>query len=510
MKREADAMVSARVRRVLSLFPVLILLLLLRAAAFADSACVMESGVKVYTGPGEEYASFASLDKGMIVSVTNRSNPGWYQVSWDGYTGFVSSSALQMLRQEVQAEAPDPYGGVPIPGMSAASDGDIYSQPVLGTPAENPLLTGRVALPEESTAPAASQPAVSSGMSTATADPAAEGVTVQFGLAPSPAADGAASQSVGANSIQSGNGFPAAGVVMGNAVRMRTGPGTTYSIVNTFNRGAEVLVTGRSGVWMQAAAGEYTGYIHEDYIQLSSPADTATATLQSAPADEVSSAASMSLPVASAAPAASGTQFQSRDGYISGSSIRLRSAPSMTADILTELSQGTTLRIIGRENGWVHVICGGREGFVWSEYVAEGSYQPQATVSRSGGAALGKEIATYALNYLGYPYKWGGSSPATGFDCSGFVSYVFKQFGYTTSRVANDVTQDGVHVDPADLQPGDVLCFYSGNGYVGHVGIYIGDDTFVHAANSSEGVVTTPLSTGYYAQRGYEIRRIIE
>ncbi len=104
-------------------------------------------------------------------------------------------------------------------------------------------------------------------------------------------------------------------------------------------------------------------------------------------------------------------------------------------------------------------------------------------------------------------YTWGGKSPATGFDCSGFVQYVFSQFGYTTSSIANDVRDQGVHVDPSDIQPGDVLCFYSGNNYVGHVGIYIGDNTFVHAANSDIGVVTTSLSVGYYAQRGYEIRR---
>ena len=89
------------------------------------------------------------------------------------------------------------------------------------------------------------------------------------------------------------------------------------------------------------------------------------------------------------------------------------------------------------------------------------------------------------------------------------MQYIFSQYGYTTSRIANDVLADGNHVDPADLQPGDVLCFYSGNGYVGHVGIYVGDETFVHAANSVSGVVTTSLSTGYYATRGYEIRRIV-
>ena len=74
--------------------------------------------------------------------------------------------------------------------------------------------------------------------------------------------------------------------------------------------------------------------------------------------------------------------------------------------------------------------------------------------------------------------------------------------------MACDQAQNGVHVEPSDLQPGDILCFYSGGSYIGHVGIYIGDNKFVHAANSSTGVIISELS-GYYAERGYEARRII-
>jgi cell wall-associated NlpC family hydrolase len=198
------------------------------------------------------------------------------------------------------------------------------------------------------------------------------------------------------------------------------------------------------------------------------------------------------------------------DGYIIGNGVRLRQAPSMTAAILNEnLNTGNNARILGVSGDWTRVIVNGQEGFVYSAYVKEGRYEPAGSVRRATGSELGKEIADYALTFLGTRYTWGGKSPATGFDCSGFVQYVFSQFGYTTSPIANDVRNEGVHVDPADIQPGDVLCFYSGNNYVGHVGIYIGDNTFVHAANSEIGVVTTSLSVGYYAQRGYEIRRMI-
>ena len=124
------------------------------------------------------------------------------------------------------------------------------------------------------------------------------------------------------------------------------------------------------------------------------------------------------------------------------------------------------------------------------------------------GAVGRREIADYALQFVGYNYTWGGTSPSTGFDCSGLMYYVYQHFGYTLNRVADAQARNGVHVDPSDLQPGDLLCFYSSGSYIGHVGMYIGNNQFVHAANSNMGVIISDLS-GYYANRGYEARRII-
>ena len=94
------------------------------------------------------------------------------------------------------------------------------------------------------------------------------------------------------------------------------------------------------------------------------------------------------------------------------------------------------------------------------------------------------------------------------YDISNRIDDYISQFGYQLNRVAEDQARNGVHVDPSDLQPGDILCFYS-NGYIGHVGMYIGNGQFVHAANSRSGVIITDLTTGYYATRGYEARRIV-
>lgn len=185
----------------------------------------------------------------------------------------------------------------------------------------------------------------------------------------------------------------------------------------------------------------------------------------------------------------------------------MRAGASMSSQILCELFYGNVVTITGTTGDWTAVIYNGQAGYVYSQYVKEGSYSNTVSPD-AGGTVEGRQVADFALQFVGYNYSWGGASPETGFDCSGLVYYTYKNFGYTLNRVACDQAQNGVHVEPSDLQPGDILCFYSGGSYIGHVGIYIGDNKFVHAANSSTGVIISELS-GYYAERGYEARRII-
>lgn len=121
---------------------------------------------------------------------------------------------------------------------------------------------------------------------------------------------------------------------------------------------------------------------------------------------------------------------------------------------------------------------------------------------------LGRELADFALDFLGSNYKYGGKTPEEGFDCSGLVYYVYSQFGYSLARVANDQAKQGVEVAPEELRAGDVLAFYKGKDYVGHVGIYIGGGYYLHAMGSAYGVVLTSLDDPYL-QRVYTARRYI-
>jgi cell wall-associated NlpC family hydrolase len=122
----------------------------------------------------------------------------------------------------------------------------------------------------------------------------------------------------------------------------------------------------------------------------------------------------------------------------------------------------------------------------------------------------GELIAEYALQYDGYDYLYGGKDPETGFDCSGLVFYVYRQFGYRLNRVAEDQAKNGAEVeDLGDLLPGDVLCFsWITSSYINHAGIYIGDGCFIHAMDSEHGVLISSLDEYLETHKCYP-RRII-
>jgi cell wall-associated NlpC family hydrolase len=112
-------------------------------------------------------------------------------------------------------------------------------------------------------------------------------------------------------------------------------------------------------------------------------------------------------------------------------------------------------------------------------------------------------VVGIALRYLGTPYVWGGSSPG-GFDCSGLVAYAYSQMGVSLPHYTGAQWNVGVPVSRGDLQPGD-LVFFDG---LGHVGIYIGGDQFVHAPHSGDVVKISSLDESWYASTYVGARRI--
>lgn len=114
---------------------------------------------------------------------------------------------------------------------------------------------------------------------------------------------------------------------------------------------------------------------------------------------------------------------------------------------------------------------------------------------------------TDALQLRGYPYVYGGESPQEGFDCSGLVVYVYQQQGIKLPRTARSLAQQLPAVQPEQRQPGDLLFFHTDKPY-SHVGIYIGNNDFIHAPSSRTGqVMMSNLQQPYWRQRFIGVRR---
>jgi len=119
------------------------------------------------------------------------------------------------------------------------------------------------------------------------------------------------------------------------------------------------------------------------------------------------------------------------------------------------------------------------------------------------------DLVFSALSFMGIPYRWGGSTPESGFDCSGFVQYVFRQVtGLTLPRSSFDQIRQGIAVARDSLQPGDLVFFNTMRATASHVGIYIGENRFIHAPRSGKTVEIADMTNVYWQARFDGARRL--
>jgi hypothetical protein len=121
-----------------------------------------------------------------------------------------------------------------------------------------------------------------------------------------------------------------------------------------------------------------------------------------------------------------------------------------------------------------------------------------------------RSLVDRSLNLLGVPYRLGGTSPLTGFDCSGFVGKVFADaLGFGMPRTASEMSQMGEKVSIAELKPGDLVFFNTMRRAFSHVGIYLGDNQFVHAPSTGGVVRVEDMRLSYWAARYDGARRVL-
>lgn len=224
------------------------------------------------------------------------------------------------------------------------------------------------------------------------------------------------------------------------------------------------------------------------------------------------------------------TEAETKVGYVNVESVNLRKDKDTSSEVIDGITKNTEVTILGEEDGWYKVKVKDMTGYISKKYISDKKVEEvtsrasdtarqieqskqtseeEGTEVASTGKA-GTDVVEFAKKYLGSEYVSGGSSPSTGFDCSGFTSYVYSNFGVSLSRTSTAQANNGTSVSKSNLEPGDLLIFNnSSNTSVGHVGIYIGNDQFIHAANGSKGVITTSLSSSYYEDRYVDGRRVL-
>lgn len=136
--------------------------------------------------------------------------------------------------------------------------------------------------------------------------------------------------------------------------------------------------------------------------------------------------------------------------------------------------------------------------------------EPDAEPTRLQDFASRKvELAIQAMGMIGIPYRYGGNEPENGLDCSGLVRYVFKQtWGAELPRTSEEISQLGEHVDAHELQPGDLVFYNTLRRAFSHVGIYLGNNKFVHASSKGGRVRIADMDAGYWKKRFNGARRI--
>ena len=270
--------------------------------------------------------------------------------------------------------------------------------------------------------------------------------------------------------------------VTADLLNLRAEASLDCAVIAQLPRNTFLLVEETSNGWSRVVYNGKTGYVASQYISCYETLDGAT----------------------------------TYPATVKGSSVRMRAGANTSSQVLGYYNTGNPLKVLGVSGAWLKVSsAAGVTGYIRSDYLsyaepqaAAGAAAPAPAADVPYNATMGEKIVATAMQYLGCPYVYGGMSPA-GFDCSGFVNYVYNQHGYSLHRVAQAIySYDGQSVAQAGIQPGDIVCFGYSSNSINHVGIYIGNGQYIHASTYTTGVIISNLGSRGYSSPLIGIKRV--
>lgn len=230
--------------------------------------------------------------------------------------------------------------------------------------------------------------------------------------------------------------------VTASSLVIRSKASTSGTKVGSYSKGTAVTCYGTSGSWTKVKYNGVYRYVLTQYL-------------------------SATKPVASAA---------TYTRYVTANTLNIRATASTSGKKVGTYGKGTAVTCYGTSGSWTKVKYNGSYCYVMTSYL-----------SVSKPSVSGSDIVNYAMQFVGNPYVWGGTSLTKGADCSGFTMSVFANFGYILPHSSVGQRTCGTGVSWGNKQPGDLICYEAING-VSHVGIYIGNNQVVHAGSAATGI----------------------
>lgn len=249
------------------------------------------------------------------------------------------------------------------------------------------------------------------------------------------------------------------GSITADILNVRSGPSTSYTIVDKTYYGEKINIISRENKWYKIARG--TGqfaYVHSDYV------------------NEISSNT----------PDEEAKEYET--GRVTASILNFRSGPQISNNIIGKLSYSDTVTILSTHGDWYYVSTqNNTKGYVYAKYISK---------VHTNVSDVRKDLIEYAEQFLGNPYVYGGTSLTNGVDCSSYTQQILGAFNYNISRTSYYQINDGVRISQSELLPGD-LVFYGYSGRVSHVAIYYGDGKIIHASSPSTGIRISNMLSSY-------------